>query len=68
MTPEGEESDGSFRRRIYRVGFGFFFFPKRRRQYSRRQIPFNLDTKVLSSAGDRLFLGRGPEARRPSGK
>lgn len=41
--------------------------PKRRCQYSRWQIPFHLDTKVLSGAGDRLFLGHRLRARRPSG-
>ena len=42
--------------------------PKRRHQYSRWQIPFHLDTRVLSSAGARLSPGRGLKARRPSGK
>lgn len=62
MTLEEEESHGSFRRQI------FFSPPKRWRQYSRWRIPFHLNTKVLSSAGDCFFLGHRLEARCPSRK
>lgn len=46
----------------------FFSPPKRWRQYSRWRIPFHLNTKVLSSAGDCFFLGHRLEARCPSRK